>query len=63
MSLSSQNKFLQKLEKEVVFQSQLDQRKLLPQKLGGLGRLVAHYPWQAILVVSGITAIVVVWFF
>lgn len=58
MQRSSREDFIQKLQSEVLFQSQLEQKKLLPEKLDGLGRVVASYPWQTILAVSGITALV-----
>jgi hypothetical protein len=58
MQKYSQEDFIQKLQSEVLFQSRLEQKKLLPKKLSGLGILVASYPWQVILVLSGITALV-----
>ena len=57
MHRSSQEDFIQKLQTEVLFQSRLEQKKLLPAKLGGLGRLVASYPWQTMLIMSGMTAL------
>ncbi|MBU0576503.1 hypothetical protein KJ654_02475 [Patescibacteria group bacterium] len=58
MPLSNPEDFIQRLQVEVLFQSQLEHRKLLPEKLGGLGRFIASYPWQVILVISGVTALV-----
>lgn len=58
MQKYSQEDFIQKLQSEVLFQSRLEQKKLLPKKLSSLGILVASYPWQAILVLSGISALV-----
>ena len=54
----NQEDFIQKLESEVLFQSRLEQKKLLPKKLSNLGRLIASYPWQVILIVSGATALI-----
>ncbi len=58
MPKSNQEDFIQKLESEVLFQSRLEQKKLLPKRLGDLGRLIAGYPWQVILIVSGVTALI-----
>jgi hypothetical protein len=58
MQRSNREDFIQKLQSEVLFQSRLEQKKLLPEKLDGLGRIVASYPWQTILVMSGITALI-----
>lgn len=58
MSLSNQENFIKKLQSEALIQSRLEQNQLLPKKLGGLGRFVINYPWQVILVASGITALV-----
>lgn len=58
MLLSNQEDFIKKLESEVLFQSQLEKKQLLPKKLGGLGRLIANYSWQVILVTSGVTALI-----
>ncbi len=58
MQRPNREDFIQKLQSEVLFQSQLEQKKLLPEKLDGLGRVVASYPWQTILVMSGITALI-----
>lgn len=58
MSLSNQEDFIKKLQSEVLFQSRLEKKQLLPKKLGGLGRFIASYSWQVILVISGATALV-----
>ena len=58
MPPSSQEDFLKKLESEVLFQSQLEKKQLLPKKLGWLGVLIANYSWQVLVVVSIISAVV-----
>jgi hypothetical protein len=58
MQRSNREDFIHKLQSEVLFQSRLEQKKLLPEKLDGLGRVVASYPWQTILIISGVTALV-----
>lgn len=58
MLLSNQEDFIKKLQSEVLFQSRLEKKQLLPKKLGGLGRFIANYPWQTILVLSGVTALI-----
>jgi hypothetical protein len=57
MSVQKQTEFLQRLEKEAKLQSSLHRSHLLPQWAQGLARVVAAYPWQVVLVLSGITAI------
>ena len=54
----NQEDFIQKLESEVLFQSRLEQKKVLPEKWSNLGRLIASYPWQVILIVAGATALI-----
>ncbi len=49
---------MKKLQSEVLFQSRLEKKQLLPKKLGGLGRFIAGYSWQVILVMSGVTALI-----
>jgi hypothetical protein len=58
MSLSNQEDFIKKLQSEVTFQSQLEKKQLLPKKLGWLGRIIANYSWQVLLIISGVTALV-----
>ena len=54
--------FLLKLEQEVKIQSKLETTHLLPTQLGGLGRLIAAYPWQFFLISSLLSAGMAVWF-
>ncbi len=49
--------FLQRLEEEAQHQAQLNQTRLLPEKLSGLARFVATYPWQTILLLSAVSAL------
>ena len=55
----TQDKFLKKLEVEAQLQSQLNQHKILPAKLRGIGRLAVAYPWQVRLVLSGLSGLVI----
>lgn len=51
--------FLEKLQNEAELQSRLEKSPLLPRKIGGLLSFVALHPWQFLLVISGVTALVV----
>jgi hypothetical protein len=55
--MSTQSSFLNRLQAEAALQSQLHQRRFLPHQLDGLTSLIGNYPWQIILVVSGVTAL------
>ena len=61
MSRYKQTDFLLKLEQEVKIQSRLEKTHLLPNQLGGLGRLIASYPWQFLLISSLLSAGAAVW--
>lgn len=50
--------FLDQLEQEAQKQSHLAQTRLLPRQLDWLTSLVGTYPWQTLLVASGVTAAV-----
>jgi hypothetical protein len=49
--------FLQKLQAEASFQADLHRTSVLPKQLDPLTALVGHYPWQVILVASGLMAL------
>jgi hypothetical protein len=54
--MSSHSSFLDQLEQEAHKQSQLARTRLLPRQLDWLTSLVGTYPWQTVLVSSGVTA-------
>lgn len=49
--------FLSKLQVEAQLQARLHSHKILPDKLDLVASFIGHYPWQVILVASGLTAI------
>jgi hypothetical protein len=51
--------FITTLQREAKRQSSLNQTRFFPQSLDPFTALVGNYPWQILLVLSGITAIVV----
>jgi hypothetical protein len=55
-SKQSQREFLQKLTKTAQWQSQLQRERLLPVELDALTSLIGNYPWQTLLIISGLTA-------
>jgi hypothetical protein len=50
--------FIERLQEEAALQSRLHSQRLLPKQLDSLTSLVGNYPWQVILVVSGLTALI-----
>lgn len=57
--MSLNTSFLDKLQSEAKLQARLQQRKIIPQQLDWLGNLVGRKPWQVLLIVSGMTALVI----
>lgn len=55
--MSAQSSFLNRLQTEAALQSQLHKRRFLPHQLDGVTSLVGNYPWQILLVLSGLTAL------
>lgn len=53
----SQKDFLTKLQTEAKQQAKLNQSRILPQELDGLTSFVGRYPWQVLLVSSGLTSL------
>ena len=49
-----QQKFLEKLQIEAHLQARLNTNRVLPTQLDGLSSFVGRYPWQVLLVLSGI---------
>ncbi len=59
MSVKSKEDFLKLLETEAIYQSKLQQQRLLPKQLDVLAQLVGSFPWQIISVGSLVSAIAV----
>ena len=56
--------FLQKLHREAALQAKLQRTQLLPEQFGWLGAVIGRYPWQFLVVTSGLTAAVLeVWMY
>lgn len=49
--------FLEKLEQEATLQSKLQHQRLLPQQLDAITSLIGRYPWQTIMILSGLMAV------
>lgn len=52
----NQSSFVARLQAEAALQSQLHQRRFLPSQLDWLTSLIGNYPWQVVLILSGLTA-------
>lgn len=48
--------FVARLQAEAALQSQLHKRRFLPSQLDWLTSLIGNYPWQVMLLLSGVTA-------
>lgn len=51
--------FLVKLQAEAKLQARLHEQRILPHQVDWLTSLIGRYPWQVLLVASGLTAVVV----
>jgi hypothetical protein len=50
--------FLKKLEKEAELQAQLHSRSFIPKQLNSLASLIGSHTWKALLILSGLTALI-----
>jgi hypothetical protein len=49
--------FLSKLQAEAKLQARLHQQRVLPTQVDWLTSLVGNYPWQFLIVLSGLVAL------
>lgn len=59
MSTAPQSDFLAKLQEEAALQAKLEHHRLLPPQLDFITSFIGRYPWQVLLTLSGITALVI----
>ena len=55
----TENTFIKQLQEQAQKQAQLHQKRLLPRQLDVITSFIGNYPWQVILVLSGITALMI----
>ena len=60
---SNNYEFFKKLEQQAELQANLETHKFLPQQTESMAWLVAKYPWQMLSVLSGLTTVLVSWWF
>ena len=53
----SEQDFLQSLQQQAALQSKLSTTRVLPSQLDHFTTFVGNYPWQTILVLSGLSAL------
>lgn len=51
--------FLVKLQEEAALQSKLQLNRWLPEELDAITSTIGKYPWQVILVLSGVTSLLI----
>jgi hypothetical protein len=51
--------FLAQLQGQAQKQAQLHHHRLIPKKLDAVTSVIGRYPWQVLLVISGLSAVVV----
>jgi hypothetical protein len=51
--------FLDQLQLQAKKQAKLHETRLLPRQLDSITSFVGNYPWQVLLALSGITALVI----
>ncbi len=56
---SSQPVFLAQLQHQATQQAKLYRYRVLPPQLDALTSFIGRYPWQVLLIVSGLVAVVV----
>lgn len=54
---NNDSQLLLKLQSEAKLQSQLYANRLLPEQLDSFTSLIGRYPWQSLVLMSGILAI------
>lgn len=59
MSRSPQSDFLAKLQEEAALQAKLEHHRLIPPQLDFITSIIGRYPWQVLLALSGITALII----
>ncbi len=59
MSDTPINVFLEQLQQEAEDQAKLHTTRVLPQGLDWLTSLIGRYPWQTLLLTSGLTACII----
>jgi len=57
--MKSQKQFLIELQRQASLQAPLNQVRWLPKQLDPLTSFIGRYPWQALLVLSGISALLI----
>jgi uncharacterized protein YlaN (UPF0358 family) len=57
-AVTSQQQFLEQLQRQAEKQAKLHHLRFIPPQLDNLTSLVGRYPWQVMLVLSALTAIV-----
>ncbi len=55
----TQAEFLKELQQQAKFQAPLNQVKWLPVQLEPVAAIIGKYPWQTILILSGVTALLI----
>lgn len=56
--MKSQSKFLEKLRVEAKLQSKLNDKTILPKRLGFFTDLIGNYSWQFLILISLVTAFI-----
>ena len=56
--MKAQQHFLENLQEQAKLQSELSSSHVLPKQFDGMAAFVGNYPWQFLLVSSGVTALV-----
>lgn len=51
--------FLQKLQQEAQLQAKLNASRVIPAQFDGITSIIGRYPWQVLLCLSGITALLI----
>ncbi len=62
MTDSDLTDFLDRLQTEADLQARLHQQRFIPARLDALTSFIGRYPWQVVLLLSGLTAAGVTWF-
>jgi hypothetical protein len=61
MKSTDSSDFLKRLQSEASLQARLHQQRFLPAQLDVITSFIGRYPWQVVLVLSGLTAAGVTW--
>lgn len=57
--MKTQEDFLSELQRQASLQAPLNQKRWLPKQVDPITSFIGNYPWQTLLIISGVTALLI----